>query len=195
MYNSRAGVVYGFHGCDISVYNQLIAGEKQKESTNDYDWLGHGCYFWENDPYRAYEFAKELVSRGKAKEPAVIGAVIDYGYCLDFTTRYAVNLLIKAHEEFIKYVKRNNLSMPVNSGGDDNIFRRLDCAVIQHLHIGFKVMGLNPFDTVRAPFTEGKEAYPNSGFRIKNHIQICVRNNGCIKGYFKPRIDYTEYND
>ncbi|TSA32147.1 MAG: hypothetical protein D4R64_16610 [Porphyromonadaceae bacterium] len=41
--------------------------------------------------------------------------------------------------------------------------------------------------SVRGVFFEGKELYPNSGFREKNHIQICVRNPNCIKGYFLPR--------
>jgi len=28
---------------------------------------------------------------------------------------------------------------------------------------------------------------PGAGFKEKNHIQICVRNRNCIKGYFLPR--------
>lgn len=34
-------------------------------------------------------------------------------------------------------------------------------------------------------FTEGKPLYPGAGFHEKSHIQICVRNPNCIKGYFR----------
>ncbi len=30
---------------------------------NDYDWLGHGIYFWEKNPERAYDFAGEYRKR------------------------------------------------------------------------------------------------------------------------------------
>ena len=43
-----------------------------------------------------------------------------------------------------------------------------------------------PFDTVRAAFLEGDRLYDNAGFASKNHIQICVRELRCIKGYFRP---------
>ena len=37
-------------------------------------------------------------------------------------------------------------------------------------------------------FQEGKDAFEGSGIKEKSHIQICVRNTDCIKGYFLPRI-------
>jgi hypothetical protein len=43
------------------------------------------------------------------------------------------------------------------------------------------------FDSVRGVFFEGEEVYPNASFREKDHIQICVRNPNCIKGFFLPR--------
>ena len=46
---------------------------------------------------------------------------------------------------------------------------------------------MSPFDSVRGVFWEGKELYKNAGFREKDHIQICIRNPNCIKGYFLPR--------
>ena len=42
-------------------------------------------------------------------------------------------------------------------------------------------------------FWEGKPLYPNAGFAEKNHIQICVCNPNCIKGYFLPRGIDKEY--
>lgn len=49
------------------------------------------------------------------------------------------------------------------------------------------------FDTVREVFVEGDELYPIAGFKEKNHIQICVRNLNCIKGYFNPLKKHPEF--
>jgi hypothetical protein len=69
--------------------------------------------------------------------------------------------------------------------------RELDCAVIETLHKIRKDENLQMFDSVRGVFWEGRELYPNAGFREKDHIQICIRNPNCIKGFFYPR----EIND
>jgi len=47
---------------------------------------------------------------------------------------------------------------------------------------------LPSYDSVKGVFTEGEELYNNAGFKEKDHIQICIRNPNCIKGYFLPRI-------
>jgi hypothetical protein len=49
------------------------------------------------------------------------------------------------------------------------------------------------FDSVRGVFVEGKELYPSAGFREKNHIQLCIRNPNCIKGYFHPQEISLDY--
>ena len=77
--------VLGFHGCDESVGERILAGhEYLAPSTNDYDWLGHGIYFWENNPERALQWAKFLArhspkSRNRIAKPFIIGAIIDLG--------------------------------------------------------------------------------------------------------------------
>lgn len=42
------------------------------------------------------------------------------------------------------------------------------------------------YDSVRGPFLEGEPIYDGAGFRSHSHIQICVCNDACIKGYFRP---------
>ena len=50
MYSSRPGLIIGFHGCDESVVHDVVNRKIDlKESQNNYDWLGHGVYFWEGD--------------------------------------------------------------------------------------------------------------------------------------------------
>jgi len=61
-------------------------------SSNDYDWLGDGIYFWEHNAQRAYDFAVMMSdqphpSGQKIKKPAVVGAVINLGHCLNLLDR------------------------------------------------------------------------------------------------------------
>ncbi len=73
LYSRRSNLVIGFHGCDQSVVERVIAGKTELlASTNDYDWLGNGIYFWENNEERAWQWAKELAKRknSQIKKPA-----------------------------------------------------------------------------------------------------------------------------
>ena len=78
--------VFAFHGCDQRVADAVLAGkEKLAVSENTYDWLGHGIYFWEHGPARAFEWAAQQAKRkrSKIKRPSVLGAVISLGNCFD----------------------------------------------------------------------------------------------------------------
>jgi hypothetical protein len=77
MYDIRPNLVIGFHGCDVSVRENLLNNSHPIEkSEKPYDWLGHGMYFWENNFDRAFDWANDKQSRGEIKEAAVIGAVL-----------------------------------------------------------------------------------------------------------------------
>jgi hypothetical protein len=65
------------------------------------------------------------------------------------------------------------------------LLRYLDCAVVEMLHTIQAEDGLASFQTVRGAFLEGSPIYPGAGVRERNHIQICVRELRCIKGYFR----------
>ena len=91
--------VLGFHGCDKTVAEAVIAGNAQlSASANEFDWLGHGIYFWESDPQRAMEYATWRAERGDISEAAVVGAVIDLRECLDLTNRNDLELVQFAYE-------------------------------------------------------------------------------------------------
>jgi hypothetical protein len=193
MYTTRAGLVLGFHGCDHSVVEKVILGkEPLKKSENVHDWLGHGIYFWENSPSRALEFATFLKnhperSSTSIKHPAVLGAVINLGFTLDLMDYKNLQLVKQGYE-----VLSSDTSMPLPENlptrkGDELLIRKLDCAVIQTLHTIREEIGEQPFDSIRGVFWEGGELYPNAGFREKDHIQLCIRNPNCIKGFFLPR--------
>ncbi|MDD2621116.1 MAG: hypothetical protein PHC92_10670 [Syntrophomonadaceae bacterium] len=83
--------------------------------------------------------------------------------------------------------------MPENYGSSDMLLRPLDCLVLETLHDYNESQKRPSFDTVRGAFLEGEKPYPTAGFKQKNHIQICVRNPNCIKGYIVPREPDTNF--
>lgn len=204
MYSKKTGIVLGFHGCDITVRDSVISekGILLRPSDNDYDWLGNGVYFWENNCTRAMEYADFLKnhpsrnSKQKIETPAVIGAVIDLGFCLDLLDSEYLKLLKEGYD-LLKFSKEKyGLPLPQNKpfkDGGDLLKRNLDCAVIETIH-QFNVDTNKPqFDSVRGVFFEGNDLYENAGFKEKNHIQLAIRNPNCIKGYFIPRELDTKY--
>ena len=199
LYSRRSNLVIGFHGCDKSVADSVVAGKTELlASTNDYDWLGSGIYFWENNEERAWQWANELAKRksSQTQTPAVVGAVIDLGYCFDLTDSFYLKELKVSYSVLKELYADSDLQLPRNTtigSSSDKLIRKLDCAVVQTaLKINAKA-NTHPYDSVKGVFWEGKELYPNAGFREKNHIQICVCNPNCIKGYFLPRGINTDY--
>ena len=198
MYSKRTGLVLGFHGCDKSVRDKVvsIAGGILKPSDNEYDWLGHGVYFWENNFKRALDFARFLKenpphnAKQKITKPSVIGAIIDLGYCLDLLDSEYIKLLKVGYETLRVTKEKYGLKIPENLPliKEGNLIKRyLDCAVIETIHDFNRKEEKLQFDSVRGVFFEGKDIYKNAGFKEKNHIQIAIKNPNCIKGYFIPR--------
>jgi len=183
------GLVIAYHGCDKSVADKVVSGEERlKGSTNSYDWLGPGQYFWEDSVQRALDWAIDNSQKedSEIQEPAVLGAVIDMGICLNLVDTYSINLVKEAFENLKTHYELVELPLPQNKntkGNNDWLMRHLDCAVIKFLCTYHKNI-----DTIRGVFLEGKELYEGAGFRDKTHIQICVRNSACIKGYFLPIV-------
>lgn len=212
MYNTRPGLLIGFHGCDAAEQQALLSNKNLiPVSDKPYDWLGHGMYFWENNYDRAMEWAKDKQAKGKIKEPAVIGAVIDLGHCCDMLDTQFINMVSR----FNRLLKINNDAvgkpMPVNKDvsidpHNDKLMRFLDCATLEFMHEkireGVKTelaatggfTNYKVFDSARGAYMEGGEAYEGAGFNAKSHIQICIRNSNCIKGFFLKReeIDFIQ---
>lgn len=193
-YASHPHFVLGFHGCDALVGESLLRGQIShlKPSKNDYDWLGHGIYFWEDSPQRALEFAQERVdggrnSKGNIQTPFVVGAVINLLHCFNLMDRTALIELRGAYDFLESLMTKSREKLPTN--GENLLSRKLDCAVFTTLQGYRKDNGLPPYDTVRGLFFEGDPLYPGAGFKSKDHIQICVQDTRCILGYFKPLVD------
>ena len=198
MYSSKPAYVFGFHGLDEKIGKAVLNGETQlKHSTNAYDWLGHGVYFWENSLERAKQYAVDDKKRknSKIKKPFVIGAIIDLGNCLDLLDKKCLDLLAVAYTEMALTLSEAGRELPINAPFGSNDFdfkkRELDCAVIRYAIEMANDDGIK-FDSVRAAFWEGEPLYPNAGFKSHNHIQLCIINPDCIKGVFLPREKQSE---
>lgn len=200
MYSSRSQILIGFHGCDESVALQLLNKPKKvKISEKPFDWLGHGFYIWENNYDRALEWAKDKEKKGKIKNAAVIGVVFTLDYCLDLIDSEFIKMLSAYYELMQKDFLSLGEDLPKNKDvkkdeHQDLLIRELDCAVIEYLHQKIKeametdnTTSIRAFDSARGVFTEGGPAFPGAGVQKKSHIQICIRNMDCIKGFFLPR--------
>lgn len=186
-------MVLGFHGCNKSVFKNVIyKGEALKASENEYDWLGHGIYFWEQNYRRAYEWAQNRYG----SDGAVIGAVLDLGYCLNLTDSFSAEILRQGYKILKIRCELANKPLPKNIPSKktkDVLLRNLDCSVIQQVHDYNQENGKMSFDSVRGIFTEGDPVYPGAEFLEKTHVQLCICNPNCIKGYFaplKPNVAY-----
>jgi hypothetical protein len=195
MYSSRPTIVYGFHGIDKKAALRILNGEDRfRHSDNNYDWLGTGIYFWENNLERARQYALEDQQRAGStiSDPFVLGTVLELGKCLDLLDQKYNDFLKVAYEQLKENLEANGETLPQNTsfGNSDFDFknRQLDCAVIRYACELAKSEGEDSqFDSVRAPFIEGEPLYPGARFHLNNHIQIAIINPDCIKGIFLPR--------
>jgi hypothetical protein len=194
VYSKKSGLILGFHGCCKTIQTQIINNPDENliMSTESYDWLGHGAYFWEYSYERALQWAVDSSKKPKSKikEPAVIGAVIDLGNCFDLLDVKYLKLLRLGYDTLVQSLEKSGEPLPQNKPFKDSadlLLRHLDCACIESVHNLNKTVNEKPFDSVRGAFFEGDELYPTAGFKEKNHIQISIINPECIKGYFIPR--------
>jgi len=201
IYSSDSGLLLGFHGCDQSIRDQIISGQAMmKASHNNYDWLGSGMYFWQNNYHRAISFAKNPQGKKKIKFPAVLGAVFSLGNCLDLTDQYYIEHVKESYIFLTETLKKTNTALPKNRPApgspnpQDKVLRELDCNVIETLHQRMEKIRAIPFDTVRCVFIEGNPIYEDSGFYDQTHIQVCIRNPNCIKGFFVPRHEDSNWS-
>lgn len=199
MYTRRSQLLIGFHGCDESIALKLVNNPKEVEiSDKPFDWLGHGFYVWENNYQRALQWAEDKEKRKQIKKAAVIGVVFTLDYCLDLLDSEFIDMLSDYYDILKADFESLGRELPENKDVEadknkDLLIRELDCAVIEYLHQKIKEEkeendpAIKEFDSARGVFTEGGPAFPGAAVQKKSHIQICLRNMDCIKGFFLPR--------
>ena len=129
-------LVLGYHGCDRRLAQDIFsATDYLKPSQNAWDWLGHGIYFWEDSHARADRWGREESSRSHSqiKNPAVAGAIIDLGNCLNLADADALKQIRVAHEAYLEICAKTGALVAQNRGSKLGA-RYLDCAVMEMLH-------------------------------------------------------------
>lgn len=134
-YDVLPSFLLGFHGTDLETAENILAEKAHlAASQNEYDWLGHGIYFWEYSPLRAYQFVQEKFRwQGRKAKSAVIGAVIDPGLCLNLLDAKGLEFLEVGYDALLA-ARGGPEFLPQNGTGTQLWNRRLDCAVINMVH-------------------------------------------------------------
>lgn len=173
-------VTLGFHGCERSFADGVATGviplANWLPSTNSFDWLGKGIYFWEHSESRALAWAKKRYS-----EPAVIGAEISLVQCLDLLDFGCCKLVRSCFPETQAAFNKMSLKLPQNLGKAHH----LDCLVIDDCIRQLATVG-HHFTSVRAAYFEGDELFPGSRLGLETHLQVAVRDLACIIRTFRP---------
>lgn len=168
----------GYHGTSREAAESILAANNEFEfSDKPGDWLGKGAYFWQDAPYRAWDWACR-----DNKEPTVVESVItirreELMDLLDWKQEGSCAELLKKSYKAL----RNHETLP-NQGRSRHVkYRPLDRKVIDYLIDN--ILAKNGVDifAVRAGFIEGNKIFIGSALYEKTHVQIAVRNNSIIK--------------
>lgn len=192
-------LVLAYHGCDAVTRDDLVSRRLSAldHSQNEYDWLGPGTYFFEDDPQRAMNFAREsaenpaeLYTQRPIVTPAVVGAVLCLTSCLDMTTQAGLT----EFELSLDVLKASGVPLAENDK-KRTLLRKLNNQVFTSLH-GFRAekdspeKSFPPYQVVRGAFMQGDPlGDEHSGFSRHGHIQLAVRDAGAIVGWFIPEGD------
>jgi hypothetical protein len=164
--------VTGYHGCHIDVANDIVSGAGFRPSENGYDWLGAGIYFWEDGPSRAAEWARYKFG----DSGTVVKANISLEHCLNLLDTAHFERMEQSYLGIVRTSEQLGLAVPKNT----RKLHELDYVVIETYCWDAVASGGNAFQTVRGCFPEGKPLYAGSKILRETHIQVSVRDRGCI---------------
>ncbi len=165
--------VIGYHGCAETTAEALLSGDAFLRSSNSYDWLGVGVYFWEYGPYRAWEWAQAHFDR-----PAVLEGRIRLGRCLNLLDIGSQGGFALAYLQAVEEAAAHGAELPRN-----DLRRKLhrrDRFMVEFYCRLVASEGAKPYQTVRACFPEGEPIFEGSAILAGTHVQVAVRDAACI---------------
>lgn len=183
-YRDYHRTVVGFHGTTTAVADRLVEGGTFTPSSKIFEWLGTGVYFWEYAPKQAWWWTKDL---RKNARPAVVGAMIRLGNCLDLLDPVNVRWLKSVYGDMMVAWKQTNAQIPQNVRDK----RNLDCAVLNWVYSQSDTAN-NRIETCRGVFVptdNKKRVWRGSWIYEEAHIQICVREPENILALWHVRPD------
>lgn len=181
-YHDYHRTVIAYHGTSAQVADRLVDGEAFTISQNDDDWFGTGIYFWEYAPKQAWWWAERYKNE---KSPAVVGAIIRLGHCLDLLDPENVRVLQSFQREAIDVWKNASMIVPKNG----NQHKKLDCAIFNLFYGQQRDPGIETARAVYVPTGSASRAWKRSWIYEQSHIQICVRKPENILAVWRVRKD------
>ncbi|WP_420129993.1 hypothetical protein [Longimicrobium sp.] len=155
----------GFHGTSEEAAQRILAS-RFEISRNEYDWLGDGAYFFQDAPVRAMEWARQRFG----DNAAVIGAEIDLEDCIDLLDVPWHAEIARVYPRYLVEGEQQGRSLPRQSAGA----HRRDRDVMNYL-IDLLEEKNRAVSGVRAAFSEGEPAFPDSALLDRSHVQIAIR--------------------
>lgn len=183
-YRDYHRTVVAYHGTTEATAERVVNGGAFRSSNKVYEWLGTGVYFWEYAPRQAWWWTKEM---RKNPRPAVVGAMIRLGTCLDLLDPANVRSLREVHDDIIPKWHAAGVPIPRNVLSK----RSLDCAILNWVYDASEKAG-KPIETSRAvyvPTNKARRVWTGSWIYDEAHIQICVRKQENILAVWHVRPD------
>jgi hypothetical protein len=176
--------VNGYHGTSHRrAENILAAGFRP--STNGYDWLGTGVYFWQDAPNHALHWAQQ----NHPTEPAVIKSRLRIdNTCLDLLDMSGIdnsNFWMNSYNGFTEMYRIEGQNLPTQNPVIPGKCR-LDCAFFDYFVNTFTQKSISyrtstMIGAVRCAFVEGKPIFPGSAVYDQTHVQISIVNLNLIE--------------
>ena len=164
MASTKHVLATGFHGTHVDHVDSILS-RGLRYSTNEWDWLGDGVYFFQDSPLRAREWAE--VHHGTSNA-AVLQATIRLEDCVDLLDIAWWPTLSSSHRHFVE--REKVLPKQTATSGA----HRLDRAVLNYMVTVLGESG-QAVRCLRAAFVEGERLFPASALYSRSHVQIAVR--------------------
>lgn len=167
--------VYGYHGTSREKAQEII-DRGFNLSTNDYDWLGTGVYFFQDAPGRALAWASERYP----DSPTVIRSQLVLENSIDLLDIDWYPIIRETYAMFVSGYQKANIPLP-RQNPQRSKAHRLDCAFFNYIVEKIFESQEETIGSIRAVFNEGDRIYPNSAIYDRSHIQILIRDLSLIE--------------
>jgi hypothetical protein len=183
-YRDYHRTVVAYHGTSVLEADRLVEGQAFKPSDKAYEWLGRGVYFWEYAPKQAWWWAKKM---RKYPKPAVVGAMIRLGNCLDLLDPENVRSLRRVYDDILPKWRAARVPIPRNVLSK----RSLDCAILNLVYSRSDTTEtkIEASRGVFVPTSRTRRVWLGSWIYDEAHIQICVREQKNILAVWHVRPD------
>lgn len=177
-----------YHATTRDAWHRIQQSGSMSPSENNYDWLGHGIYFWQAAPVRAWIWKRFEALPKRSRASAADAVVLEYELALN--TDECLDLLdIRWHD----VLEKLGLMVPGvwrRQGVTDEVIKKrlqrnarlaqpqkhyLDCAAVNTVCTYLEHIESIRITCVRGAFQCLDRLYPYSAFRRGDHVEVAIR--------------------